>query len=368
MRVILPQDELATALGTVARAVSPKHTMPALAGVFLQAENGHLTLRATDLELAMEYTLPAQVHLPGSVVLPARYLTDLVRRIPFGDVEIEVDTATHRATIRWQRSQYVIHGYPPQEFPHLPRPGEAGSVSIPQAALRELLRQTAFAVAHDETRPYLTGVHLTLRGTELAAVATDSVRIAHARTPVENPDQVAFAAIVPGRSLSELARTLSADGEALCHLALEANQIFFSLGQLIVISRLLDGQYPDVLRFIPQTFSTRAIIPRDPFLEALERAAVITREGAVKLSFSAGTLAITAQAPEVGQVYEELPVQVEGDPLEIGFNARYLVEGLKVLDGSEFAFHLTGSRNPGLITPVGDNKNYEYLILPLIAW
>lgn len=286
------------------------------------------------------------------------------RRIPERTgIVVLADTAT----LRWQKSQYLIHGFAAEQFPHIPEPDAGSTFTVSQSHLRDVLRQTAFAAAHDETRPYLTGAHLTVRGDELAAVATDSVRIAHSKTQVQNPAGVLVQAIVPGRSLHELARVLAGDAAAETQVAVAANQIFFDLGHLRVISRLLDGQYPDVLRLIPQHYSTRARVATDLFLEAVERASLLSREGAIKLGLSPGLLTITANTPEVGQVYEELPIDLSGDPLEIGFNARFLMEGLRALEDQEFSFEFSGSRNPSRISPA-NGGGFLYVVLPLITY
>lgn len=367
MKVLVPQELLAEGLSTVSKAVSAKNTIPVLSGIYLEARSGHLLLRATDLELAMERTIKVSVLEEGAVVLPARYLTDLVRRIPFGDLEITVDLRNYTATLRWQKSQYMIHGFPADQFPHVPEPDASTAFSMAQPFLRDVLRQTAFAAAHDETRPYLTGVHLSLKGDELSAVATDSVRIAHSRTSVRNTAGVSTQAIVPGRSLNELARVLSGEPEAVVQISVTNNQIFFGLGDLRVISRLLEGQYPDVLRLIPQQYSTKVKINKVLFLEAIERAALITKDNAIKLGVTADLLTITSNTPEVGQVYEEIPVELQGEPLEIGFNARFLMEGLKTLDDQEFYFDFSGNRNPSRIS-ASVAENFLYVVLPLITY
>lgn len=367
MKIIVAQETLAEALSTVSKAVSAKNTIPVLSGIFLQAREDTLFLRATDLELAMESSAKVQVVQEGTIVLPARYLTDLVRRIPFGDIELSVDTRNYTATLRWQKSQYLIHGFPAEQFPHIPDPDAASTFTVSQPLLRDVLRQTAFAAAHDETRPYLTGVHITLRGEELSAVATDSVRIAHSRTRVQNSGGVAAQAIVPGRSLTELARVLSGEPADNVQISVSANQVFFDLGNLRVISRLLEGQYPDVMRLIPQQYSAKARIAKDQFLEAIERASLISKDSAIKLGISQGLLTITANTPEVGQVYEEVPIDLQGDPLEIGFNARFLMEGLRVLDDQEFLFEFSGNRNPSRVSPAGSG-GFLYVVLPLITY
>lgn len=367
MRLTIPQDRFADALGTVSRAVSPKNTIPALAGVHVRATPGRLLLRATDLELAIERTVEAEVHEPGEAILPARYLADLVRKIPFGDVDLEVKDGQPVATVRWGKSHYTIHGFPAADFPDIPAVS-GPSFRVDRGAFRELIRQTAFAAAQEEARPYLKGVFLTLAGSELLGVATDSIRIATTRVPADNPENQSLQVIVPGRSLQELARLLAgAEEEEPLRVSAQPNQVSFDLGAIRVISRLLEGQYPDVLRLIPTSYPTRARLDRSQFLEAIDRAQVLSRDGSLRFSVGPEQLVITGATPEVGQVYEEVPLVLEGDPLDIGFNARYLTEGLRAMDDREFWFEFSGSRNPARIRPA-EGEGYVYVVLPLVTF
>lgn len=366
MHLIVSQETFSDALGTVTRAVSLKNTIPVLSGVHLHATAEGLLLRATDLELAIEERVEANVLVPGEVILPARYLADLVRRIPFGDIDLELAADQPVASLRWGKSHYTIHGFPAADFPDIPA-SEGSSFTVLPSALRDLIRRTAFAASSDDARPFLKGVLLTLQGAELSAVATDSVRIAHARILADNPENLSLQTLVPGRSLQELSRLLGTAGDAPVRIAAQGNQVFFDLGAVRVISRLLEGQYPDVLRLIPTHYPTRVRLEKDVFLEAIDRAQVLSRDGSIRLAVGPETLTITAVAPEVGQVYEEIGLVLEGDPLEIGFNARYLAEGLRVLEDREFWLEFSGSRNPARIRPA-EEDGYVYVVLPLVTF
>ncbi|MEW8979705.1 MAG: DNA polymerase III subunit beta [Symbiobacterium sp.] len=367
MKILISQEGLNTALTTVARAVSTKNTIPVLSGIYLSARDGELTIRATDLELAIEAFTPCEVITEGEIVLPARYFADLIRRIPYGNIELSVDYQNYVATLRWGRSQYVIHGFSADQFPSIPDVEGASAFTVSQNLLRDLLRQTTFAAGHDESKPWLTGVLFKLRDNTLTGTATDGIRIAHAETTADNAGGHSFSVIIPSRSLNELTRLLTGDDEAQVNIAVTANQVFFDLGKVRVISRLLEGQYPDVMRLVPQVYPTQVTLPRADFMEALERATLITKDGAVKIGIQPDKVTITANTPEVGQVYEELSVEsMTGDPLDIGFNARFLLEFLKVLEESEFRFQCSGSRNPARLQPAGSNQ-FLYVVLPLIT-
>jgi len=368
VKIIISQEALSAALGIVSRAVSSKNTIPVLSGIYLAAKGEQLTLRATDLELAIESSAPCRVETEGEIVLPARYFGDLVRRIPFGDLQLSADLRNYTATVRWGKSEYVIHGFAADQFPTIPDIDGASTFQVRQVVLRDLLRQTTFAAGHDESKPWLTGVFFKLREDRLTGTSTDGVRIAHAEAEALNPEQSSFAVIVPSRSLSELTRLLSADEEALATVSVTPNQIFFDLGTIRVISRLLEGQYPDVLRLVPQHYPTEVILSRTEFLEAIERAALIARDGAIKLGVGEGRVTITSNTPEVGHVYEEVPASsFTGDPLDIGFNSRFLMEFLKVVEAAEIRFQCSGSRNPARLQPV-ENAHFTYVVLPLITY
>ncbi|MCL5045792.1 MAG: DNA polymerase III subunit beta [Actinobacteria bacterium] len=365
------QSDLSLGLQTAAKAVSSKNTLPILSGILLKADRSRLNLTATDLELGIECQVPATVEVPGAIVLPAKYFAEIVRRIPSGDIRVSVDPQNFTATIRWERSQYIIHGFSPDQFPFLPQPQEEPVYSVRQEVLRDLIRQTAFAVSHDEARPVLTGVCLTLTGKQVEMVATDGVRIAYRRGDLagkaEATDSVRL--VIPGRAVNELARLLSGNEDDLASVHLTENQVFFDLGELRLVSRLLDGQYPEVLRLIPQDYPTRVRLSIQEFHDACERAALIVRDGSntIKLGITPEQMTITSSMPEVGQVYEELTAAVEGEGLEIGLNPKFLSDCLRVLDSEEFVFEFTGPKTPSRIK-LADSDDFLYLVLPVVLW
>ncbi|HEY3365287.1 MAG TPA: DNA polymerase III subunit beta [Symbiobacteriaceae bacterium] len=368
MKITISQEGLNTILGTVSKAVSTKNTIPVLQGIYLSAAGNVLTLRATDMELAIESSVPCQVFTEGEVVLPSRILTDLVRRIPFGDIDLAVDYRNYTATVRWGKSQYVIHGFSADQFPGVPDIENASLFKANQVLLRDLLRQTTFAAGHDESKPWLTGVLFKLRENRLNGTATDGVRIAWAETDAENPSAHSFSIIIPSRSLNELTRLLSSEAADTAQVAVTANQVFFDLGKVRVISRLLEGQYPDVMRLVPQNYPTELAINRAEFLEAIERAALIAKDGAVKIGLNDQRATITSNTPEVGNVYEEVPAgAINGDSLDIGFNSKFLVDYLKVLEEPEFRLQCSGSRNPARLQPASHSQ-FVYVLLPLITY
>lgn len=367
MQITISQSDLSFGIQTVQRAVSTRSTLPVLSGILLQATNGKLRLAATDLELGIECLLPAKIIAEGAIVLPARYLGEIVRKIPAGDISITVDELNATAAIRWDRSDYTIHGFGADQFPVLPQADGQLRVELDQNVFRNLIRQTIFAASHDETRAILTGALVEIDGQDVRMVTTDGVRIAFGRGALSGgrmETKVSF--VVPGRTLNELGRLLyDEEGERL-RLARNENQLFLDLGTIKVVSRLLDGTFPNCQQLIPAEYRTVARINTTAFRDACERASLITRDASngIKLQFQGQEVVITANAPEVGKVYEEIDAEIDGDPVNIAFNARYLIEGLRVIDSEEITFSLTGPFGPVAVRS-SDNDNYLYIALPL---
>lgn len=369
MKFTIPQKLFADTLSIVKTAVSSKNTIPVLSGIYMRAEGTKLVLRATDMEKTIEMAVLAGVEVPGDLVLPAAMLTDLVKRIPFGDVTVEADRKNNTAAVKYgKKSQSVIHGFDAGQFPSIPDFEGSTSFAMPQGALREFIERTTFAAGSDESKPWLMGVLTKLEGNKLSGTSTDGVRIAYKESAVENSDNQ-FKVIVPGVSLNTLGKFLSSKEEdrVTVSLAGNGNLIKFDLGKMIFISRLLEGQYPDVMRLVPKDFPTLITIQRSEVLDAIERAALLAKDGGIKLSLKDDSLTITSQRPEVGAVTEEVGGALKGDALDIGFNSKFLIEYLKTVDAEKVELQCTGARNPARLVPVGDNT-FLYVVLPLITF
>lgn len=365
MRVTVDRDGLVAALGTAARATRTNATLPVLAGVLVQASETAVRLTATDLDLTIQTSVAATVEDPASIVLPARYLLELTRRLPPGEVRIEVqDTA---AVVQAGRSRFTLHGMPARTFPAVPSI-EGEPVMLNAGALRDLLRRTRFAVLADETRPILTGVELRGDGERLRAVATDSYRIACAEKhglgfkPIPST-------VLPGRALAEVERLLRDDEESVT-LFLAQSSATVEVGDVRVTTRVLEGQYPDVLGLVPQEYPHQARVNRQELVDALGRADLLAgahtqSKHQVVLDFDAGRIVVTAQDPELGTAREEVPAGYEGQRLVIGFNARYLLDGLRVIDAEEVEIRLIDPKSPAVVQGVGED-GFRYIVLPVL--
>lgn len=378
------QDSFSSGLNTVSGAVSAKNTIPVLSGICIGTRDGKLQLRATDMEMELMTTVDAQVAGAGSIVLPAKYLIDLIKRLPFGTVTVEVDLKNFTAEVKCGKSKYVIHGFGADQFPAEKDIEGYTILKLKQTVIKELARRTTFAAGKDESKPWLTGVLLALQEKTLTGLATDGVRIAHTKYTVENPDERAFKVIVPAGSISEAAKVCKGGDDETATLAVSENRIVVITDKVTIGSRLLEGQYPDVMRLVPQNYPQKLAVNKAEVLESLDRAALVAKDNAVKLGVGTEKLTITSGTPEVGQTYEELVTKLEGEALDIGFNARYLVEGLKAIHAPELkaepkaegeeltAIHnvlleMTGPRNPARLRGLVDDS-FSYVVLPLITY
>jgi len=363
--ITIPQADLTTGVLTVHRAVATNNTVPALTGILLKAEDNKLSLMASDNEISILSSVKATVDTPGGIILPARYLLDIVRKIPGGDIKIQVEKANWTATITWGRSQFVVHGLEPEQFPKIVFDSGTEGVKIGQAKVKDMIRGTAFAVAQNESRPVLTGELLEIRPSEVRMVAIDGVRLAMAKSEISwsGPAQKA---IVPGRAAHEVSRLLSSDLTQECVLSATENQVFFDLGETRFVSRLLEGQFPPYEQIIPSKFRTEVSISTPDFHDACERASLLSvdNDRTIRIEAKDDLLIITSSTPEVGKVREELECSVEGDALEIAFNARYLIDGLDAINSEKVLFQANGPYSPCCIKPA-DNDNNIYVAMPL---
>ncbi|MGZ4121693.1 MAG: DNA polymerase III subunit beta, partial [Tumebacillaceae bacterium] len=285
MKILIQRSALLTAIQNVHKAVSSKSTIPVLSGIKMTADGTGIRLTATDLEIGIETFVPkhieeeeiVQVIEEGSIVLSARFFGDIVRKLPSKQVEIEVKQ-NYLTIIRGGKSEYNLHGLDHEEFPRLPQVNGNQVFSIQSDILKDMIRQTAFAISTEEIRPVLTGVLLSLKGGNLRFVATDSHRLASRESVVEAPESLEFTnVIVPGKTLNELGRLLS-DDDRLVDVIVAENQLLVKMERTQFYTRLIDGQYPDISRIIPTTFKTGLTVSTKDFLGALERASLIAKE------------------------------------------------------------------------------------------
>src|SRR3954464_311387 len=368
VKLSVMQENLARGLSVVSRAVSNRSTLPVLANVLLKTEDAGLKLTATNLEIGITYWVPGKIESDGATTVPAKLLTDLVNSLPSGD---RVDLALQPGDTLHPRSgrfETHIKGIDAEEFPAIGAAGERPTTRIAQNVLRRALAETAFAAASDEARPILTGVLARFEGDQLTLAAADNYRIAVKTIPILDavPET---GVLIPARALNELVRILS-DIEQPIELVLAQarNQILFHLEGIDLVSRLIDGQFPNYQQVVPTAHTTRAVLDREELLRAVRPAALIAHESAniVKLAVSAdGESGITVSAnAEVGDHVGQVEAGVEGDGTTIAFNARYLADVLTNVTADQFALELNGPLSPGVFKPVGDD-HYIHVVMPV---
>jgi DNA polymerase-3 subunit beta len=368
VKLSVMQENLARGLSVVSRAVSTRSTLPVLANVLLKTEDAGLKLTATNLEIGITYWVPGKIDSDGATTVPAKLLTDYVNALQGGErVDLEL-TAGQTLHLRAGRYESHIKGIDADEFPAIQTAGDRPTTRIAQNVLRQALEETAFAAASDEARPILTGVLARFEGDTLTLAAADNYRIAVKTIPILDPVPET-SVVIPARALNELVRILAdIDQPIEVVLAQARNQILFHLEGIDLVSRLIDGQFPNYQQVLPQSHTTRAVLDREELLRAVRPAALIAHESAniVKLQIEAnGHAGITVSAnAEVGDHVGQVEAAVEGDGTTIAFNARYLADVLTNVDAEQFALELNGPLSPGVFKPIGDDR-YVHVVMPV---
>ncbi len=362
------QENLARGLQVVSRAVSARSTLPVLNNVLLRTEDGGLKLTATNLEIGMTYWVPGKIDTDGAMTVPARLLADIVAGLPANervDLELQAKETLH---IKAGRFETHIKGIDAEEFPAIPTGGERPTTRIPQNVLREALGDVTFAAASDEARPILTGVLAKFEGDKLTLAAADNYRIAVKTITVLDPVEET-SVVVPARSLQELSRILSDTSDPVdIILSHSRNQILFHIEGIDLISRLIDGQFPNYQQVLPKGFTTKATVDRDQLLKAVHLASLIVFSSANIVKLQVGKeaemgLQVSAAA-DIGDNKSEVEATVEGDGTTIAFNARYLIDVLTNVDAEQFSIELNGPLSPGVFRPVGDGQ-YVHVVMPV---
>jgi len=363
VRVTCARKDLHEGVQAAARAVSARTSLPILGHLLMNAEEGKLRIAATDLEIGMECVVEARVQEQGVLTVPARMLTEVLATLPDADVSISCDES-NVVSLNCGTSDFTILGLPPEEFPMLPEVKEEVSFSIESEVLREGIRKTSFAISQDESRAILTGVLLEVNANSLKMVATDTYRLCVLDCSLIESEG-SINAIVPGRAMNELSRILP-EGEGTVHVTLSGSQIMFKVGDSVLISRLIDGQFPNYEKVIPGDYNKKLTIPTELFLQSVRRASIVARENSNRaiLRTDNGTLVVTAESGKLGKAREEVEVVREGDDMRMAFNARYLMDVLGVIDTEAVEMELTGEVSPAVVRPQGQ-ENYIYVLMPM---
>jgi DNA polymerase-3 subunit beta len=370
MRLLIEKSALLKALQHVTSVVERRNTIPILSNVVLRAEGGALHFKATDLDIEVTETAPAEIAAPGATTAPAHTLHDIVRKLPEGaQIELVRQGEDGRMALTAGRSRFLLACLPADDFPDLGLSGMSHRFEVPARDLARLIEKTRFAISTEETRYYLNGIYLhaleTPEGHRLRAVATDGHRLA--RMDVDLPDGAAGmpGVIVPRKTVHELAKLLADHSESVS-VELSANKIRFTAGHVVLTSKLIDGTFPDYQRVIPQSNDKTLHVENAAFISAVDRVSTLSSEKgrAVKLNISGSKLVLSVNNPESGSATEEIPAEYTGEPMEIGFNARYLLDISAQFEGEQAAFKLSDASAP---TVMQDEKDISalYVLMPM---
>lgn len=388
MRVSCLQENLARGLAIVGRAVAPRSTLPVLSNILLATDNGRLRLAATNLEIGINCWIGAKVDEDGATTVPARLLTDFVNSLPPERIDMELTVRTQTLNLKCARSEANLKGIDAGEFPPVLTATPDGAMVLGIGGLKTIIEQVVFAAATDESRPTLTGVLARFQGDQVTLAATDgyrlSVRTARLLGPVREPVSV----IIPARALGELARIASSlegakgeEGEGKVEVTIppERNQILFHLPSVDLVSQLIEATFPDYTKIIPTQYVTRTVLDTAVFLNAVRRAHLFARDAAniVRLQITppsggqvegmpsiGGQMTVTATSAEMGDNVNEIDATVEGPPIEIAFNAKFLIDVLSVIDTPQVVLETTQPGRPGVIRPLGSSE-FLHVIMPM---
>lgn len=360
MRFKTKKGNLLNGIQIVQNIVSPKPTLPILSNILLESQPGGIRLTATDLDIGISCVIPMDIQEPGAITLPSKRLGDIIKELPGEDVSITVKK-NNLVVIETELCQFKIMGLPREEFPQLPEFKDKQAIKIEQSFLQEILKLTSFAVSFDETRYVLNGILFQITKNNLVLVATDGKRLAVVEKKLPQSIDKEICIIVPIKAIQELNRNLKSEGDV--SLILGNNQILFDLGNTVVISRLIEGEFPDYRQVMPPVSENKLRINREEFLLAIKRAALLSTPDyqAVKFELFKNKLVVSKSTPDIGESREEVSVEYQGKEMAIGFNPAYLIDVLKNLQDEEIEFELTDSEKPGVIRING----YTYIILPM---
>lgn len=362
MKIKVSQNSLAKCINIVQKGISSKTTLPILSGILLEAKDNKLNLVGTDLELGIESYVDCDVLEEGSIVITSRIFGEIIKKLPSLPIELTVDE-DNSVHIVCGNSSFNIIGQPSVEYPQLPKIDDDISFEIPKDLLKNMIRQTVFATAQDETRPILTGALLEVKEGRASLVALDGYRLALKNVNVACMNSIK--AVIPGKTLNEVNKILE-DDDSNVKIMVASSHVLFDLGNTIIISRLLEGSFLNYKDIVRNEYKSKARVKTRDIQESIERASLLAREGRnnlIKFDIIDDKMIITSNS-EIGDVHEEIPIKLEGEDIKIAFNSKYILDGLKVIDSEEIVLNFVSNVNPCIINPNEDN-NYTYLILPV---
>lgn len=365
MRFTCSQQTLSKALNTVSKAITTRTTLPILKGILLEASSeNELKLSASDLDLSIEKTVAVSVSEAGAVVVSARLFSDIIRKLPHGTIEME-QLENNQIRIHCMSSEFTIVGQSAEEFPNMGTILEDQSILLEKDMLKNMIKKTSFAASIDESKGIIVGVLLNMTSDQMTMVALDGFRMAVTREEMKNEQERKL--VISARILNEINKIIiDSDEEETISLILDDKKAVIVMEDTKMILRLLEGEFIKYNDILPKDYNCRILLDKNEFLQSIERASLLAKEGKnnlVKLSITDGSMEITSRSEE-GTVKEEVVIEKLGDNLEIGFNSKYVLDVLKVITDEKITMQFNSSISPCLIKPVEGNS-FEYLVLPV---
>jgi DNA polymerase III subunit beta len=360
MKVKAGRDTLIKGLEVIQNIISSKATLPILSNILVETQKDKLRLTATDLNIGISCVIPVNILEPGAITIPAKRFSAIIREL--SDEEVEINTKKNNlVVIETKNCQFKIIGLPPEEFPKLPELKDKEVIKVEQAMVKQMLAQTSFAVSLDEIKYILNGILFRISKDSLTLVATDGKRLAISKSKLAQPVSKDISFIVPYKTLQELDRNLAEEGELA--LIIGQNQVLFDFKDTVIISRLIEGEFPDYQQVVPPQSEQKIKADRQQLLLAVRRAALLSTPDyqAVKLELFKDKLVISKSTPDVGESREEIPVEYRGKEMMIGFNPVFITDVLKVMTEPSVELEVSGSEKPGVIRAQG----YVYIVLPM---
>jgi len=361
MKIQCDKDTLLKGLSIVQNAISTRSTLPILSNILLETRKEGLVIIGTDLDIGIIVNIPVEVTAPGATTVPAKKFLDIVKELPDSQITLSI-RKNNMVHVVCENTQFKIMGIPKDDFPKLPEFKDKVSVDLDQSLLKTMLNMTSFAISRDETRYILNGVYITIKKNMIRLVATDGRRLALIEREVDLPKQVDKKVIIPMKAVQELQRNLKDHGQVA--VLFGNNQVMFDFGDLVIISRLIEGEFPNYEQVIPKELKDKVVVDRERLLLATRRASLLTSQDSqgIKMDVEKGKMVISKQSPDVGEAREELDVEYKGPHFSIGFNPDYIIDVLKNMDEQSIGFELENPEKPGVIRT---RDKYVYVVLPM---
>lgn len=365
INAICDRSDLTKAIGTVERSIATQGVKPILRGILLEAKGDQLRLAATNLELGTECCIPAQVNEPGTTALDGKMLGQIIRKCEGESAEFSAHDSM--VVLTGGLARFSLHALPHDDFPSLPVAEGDALWGMPQRDLKRMIRETIFAAANDDKKPHLSSILVEAEGDEVRMVATDAGRLAYRSHPLQSGPEELHSAIIPVRAMRELMRQLDPDQESMVEFAIAENQAIFRMPGTTLVSRLVEGMFPDYRRAFPDGEATWMRLDRAHFLAAVDRAALIGPHNAPPtVTLEASDLGLTIMSGErgVGQFREALPARPEGEPISALYQTHYLAEALRAVDAGEVVMEIRGGMKQGSLRLPGNNR-FLYVFMPI---